>query len=103
MGAGFELNLDFGYPPVINDEFMAEVVRRCAGSVVGDGNVVEPPAAMVGEDFAFFQQKSKGCFFALGVGREGGASIHTSDFDFNEDVLLTGVETYCRICLDLLA
>ena len=103
MGADFELNLDFGYPPVINDEFMTEVVRRCAGNVVGEGNVVEPPAAMVGEDFAFFQQESKGCFLALGVGREGGASLHTSDFDFNEDVLPTGIETYCRICLELLS
>jgi amidohydrolase len=102
MGADFEFTLEFSYPPVINDDFVSDVVRRCAKKVVGESNVLAPPAAMVGEDFAFFQQKSKGCFFALGVGRENGASLHTSRFDFNEDVLMTGVETYCRVCLALL-
>jgi amidohydrolase len=51
---------------------------------------------------AFYLEKSKGCFFFLGVGREGCAPIHNPRFDFNEDVLLLGVETYCRIALDLL-
>ena len=102
MGADFELTLEFSYPPVINDEFMSHVVRGCAEKVVGETHILEPAAAMTGEDFSFFQHNSKGCFFALGVGRENGASLHTSRFDFNEDVLTTGVETYCRICLELL-
>ena len=57
---------------------------------------------MGGEDFSFFLQKSKGCFFAVGVGREGGAPVHNPCFDFNEDMLLVGVETFCRTALELL-
>jgi amidohydrolase len=103
MGAEFELKFEQGYPPTINDESMMEVVRRCAEQVVGKDRVVEPKPTMGGEDMAYYLQKSKGFFYALGVGREGGAPIHNPEFDFNEDVLLLGVETHCRIGLDLLA
>jgi amidohydrolase len=102
MGVDFELKYSPGYPVTINDESAAEVVRRCAAKVVGEDRVVEPPKTMGGEDFAFYAQKSKGCFFALGVGRESAAPVHNPKFDFNEDVLLLGTETHCRVGLELL-
>jgi amidohydrolase len=102
MGADFELKYSQGYPVTINDESAAEVVRRCAAKVVGEDRVVEPQKIMGGEDFAFYAQKSKACFFALGVGREGAAPVHNPKFDFNEDVLLLGVETHCQAGLELL-
>jgi amidohydrolase len=103
MGAGFELNFAKGYPPTINDDSMAEVVRQCARNVVGEDKVVEPDQTMGGEDMSFFLQKSKGCFYALGVGREEFAPVHNSRFNFNEEVLALGVETHCRAALDLLS
>ena len=102
MGAAYELKYSQGYPPLINDADMARVVAAAAAQVVGQENVIEPASTMGGEDMAFYLEKSKGCFFFLGVGRKGGASIHTSRFDFNEDVLPVGIETYCRVALDLL-
>jgi amidohydrolase len=57
---------------------------------------------MGGEDMSFFLERSKGCFFFLGVGRDGCAPLHNPRFDFNEEVLLTGVEIYCRAALKLL-
>lgn len=102
MGATYELKYSQGYPPLLNDEDMAQVVARCAEAVVGEENVIEPEPTLGGEDMAFYLEKSKGCFFFLGVGREGCAPIHNSKFDFNEDVLLLGVETYCRVAVDLL-
>jgi amidohydrolase len=102
MGARFELKFEFGYPPTINDPFMADLVRRCAEQVVGEDKVLEPEPTMGGEDMSFYLQKAKGCFFFLGVGRPGCAPIHNAGFDFNEDVLLLGVETYCRLALELL-
>jgi amidohydrolase len=103
MGARFELKIDFGYPPTINDPLMADLVRRCAQEVVGPGKIVEPEPTMGGEDMSYYLQKAKGCFFFLGVGRPGGAPLHNAKFDFNEDVLLLGVETFCRIAQELLA
>jgi amidohydrolase len=102
MGAEYELKYAQGYPPLLNDESMAEVVRKCARDVVGEEGVIEPEQTMGGEDMAFYLEKSKGCFFFLGVGREGCAPLHNPKFDFNEDVLLTGVETYCRVAFELL-
>jgi len=102
MGADYELKYTQGYPPLLNDESMAEVVRKCAADVVGEERVIEPEQTMGGEDMAFYLEKSKGCFFFLGVGREGCAPLHNPQFDLNEDVLLTGVETYCRVAFELL-
>ncbi|MFQ5484039.1 MAG: M20 family metallopeptidase [Desulfobacterales bacterium] len=102
MGADFELKFEPGYPATINDEWMAEVVQRCAEKTVGKGRVIDPGRTMGGEDFAFYLQKSKGCFFALGTGRKGCVSVHNPAFDFNEEVLLLGVETYCRVAQELL-
>jgi len=103
MGATYELKYSRLYPPTINDESMAAVVRRCTEEVVGKENVIEPELAMLGEDMAFYLEKSKGCFFFLGVGREGCVPLHNPKFDFNEHVLLLGVETYCRVAMELLA
>jgi len=103
MGADYELKYSQGYPPLVNDEWMTEVVRQCAVEAVGEEKVVEPEPTMGGEDMAFFLEKAKGCFYFLGVGREGGFPLHNSRFTFNERVLLTGVEMYCRIAFHLLA
>ena len=95
MGTDFELKYSQGYPATINDDAMAQVVRCCAEKVVGEDKVVIPERTMGGEDFAFYLQRSKGCFFALGVGREGDAPVHNPKFDFNENMLPVGVETFC--------
>ncbi len=102
MGADYELKYAQGYPPLLNDESMAEVVSRCAGDVVGKKRVIEPEATMGGEDMAFYLERSKGCYFFLGVGRQGCAPIHNPKFDLNEEVLLIGAETYCRVAFELL-
>ena len=102
MGADFEMKFSKGYPPTINDDSMAEVVRRCAQKVAGKDKVVEPERSMGGEDMSYFLQRSKGCFYALGVGRQEFTPLHNSRFDLNENVLALGVETHCRIALDLL-
>jgi amidohydrolase len=102
MGSDYELSYSQGYPVTINDESMAEIVRRCAAKVVGEDRVVVPQKTMGGEDFAYYLQRSQGCYFALGVGREGAAAVHHPSFDFNEDVMLLGVETHCRFGIDLL-
>ena len=102
MGVDFVLKYSQGYPVTINDESAAEVVRRCAEKVVGEDRVVMPQKTMGGEDFAFYLQKSKGCFFALGVGREGAVPVHNQQFDFNEDILSLGMQTHCQVGLELL-
>ena len=102
MGARFELHFEFGYPPTINDASMADLVRRCAVEIVGADKVFEPEPTMGGEDMSYFLQKAKGCYFFLGVSRPDCAPLHNPRFDFNEELLLLGVEAYCRIAQELL-
>jgi amidohydrolase len=103
MGAGYELNYVRGYPPTVNDAGVAETVRRAATAVVGAERVEVPELTMGGEDMSFFLQRAPGCFYCLGVGRPGGAPLHNSRFDFREELMLLGVETHCRVALELLA
>jgi amidohydrolase len=102
MGASYELDYQPGYPVTVNDDGMAARVKEYAESTVGPDKVVVPEKTMGGEDMSYFLEQSRGCFYFLGVGREGCAPVHNPHFDFNEDVLLTGVEIYCRAALDLL-
>ena len=102
MGADYELKYTQGYPPLVNDTWMSDLVRQCAVEMAGEEKVVEPEPTMGGEDMAFFLEKAKGCFYFLGVGREGCAPLHSPNFDFNERVMMSGVELYCRIAFRLL-
>jgi len=102
MGATYELNYQPGYPVTTNDPWMAGEVREIAGGIVGTENVVEPEPTMGGEDMSFYLDRSQGCFFFLGVGHEGCAPLHNPRFDFNEEVLCTGVEMYSRAAIRLL-
>ena len=102
MGATYALNYQPGYPVTSNDPWMAGEITTIAAEVVGTENVVVPEPTMGGEDISFFLDRSRGCFIFIGVGRDGGAPLHNPRFDFNEEMLLTGVEIYCRAASRLL-
>jgi amidohydrolase len=102
MGASYDLDYQPGYPVTANDVWMADVIKAIAESVVGKENVIVPEPTMGGEDISFFLERSQGCFFFLGVGHGECAPLHNPHFTFNEEVLLTGVEIYCRAAIKLL-
>jgi len=103
MGAGYENRFEAGYPPTVNDVEMAVRMERIAADVVGAEKVVVPEKTLGGEDMAYFLEKAPGCFFCLGAGSDNYAGIHNPRFGFNEDILIDGVEMYCRSALSLLA
>ena len=103
MGADVEMTYTQGYPVTVNDADMTDLVKKCAEKVVGPDNILTPRKTMGGEDFSFFLREAQGAYFALGTGYEGGASVHNPAFDFNEGILLTGVETFCRIAIKLMS
>lgn len=102
MGASFSADYFQGYPPLVNDAGMAERLKPIASAVVGEDKVVVPERTLGGEDMAYFLERAKGCFFCLGAGNAAHAGIHSPRFGFNEDILINGVEMYCRAALDLL-
>ena len=94
-GATIRLERKVYYPVVRNPR---QLVERLYGVLdeMEDTELVEP--VMAAEDFAEYQKRVPGVFFFLGVrGGRGGAPLHSADFDFDEDVLLTGAEVYRRL------
>ncbi len=102
MGASYEFKFFPGYPPLINNPGMVDLMKKSMLKVVTEERIMEPEPTMGGEDMAFFLEQSKGCFFFIGTGFDGCAPLHNSKFDFDESVLLSGVETFVRFTLDLL-
>ena len=93
-GASFELNRLMHYPCVDNPRRLVEDFYRYVS--MADVVLVDP--SMAAEDFACYQQEIPGLFLFLGVG--GGKNtqpLHNSQFDFDEDTLLVGVEVYGRL------
>ena len=102
MGASYKFKFTPGYPPLENDPDLVELMKKSMLKVVTQDRIKEQESTMGGEDMSFVFEKSKGCYFFIGSGFEGCAPLHNSKFDFDESLLLPGVETLVRFALDLL-
>jgi hippurate hydrolase len=94
-----------GYPPVINDAAVSEIVRNAARKIVGEDGVLGLPLpSMGGEDFSFYLKEIPGCFVRFGAKKKGleNAAAHSSYFDFDEDVLPIGARLMAQAAFDYL-
>lgn len=88
--------IDIVYPPVINDK---ELYKKFVDTMK-DMNYIEHEALTISEDFAYYQKEVPGIFMLLGTRSEEKGFIHplhSCHFNFDEKVLLKGVEAYARI------
>ena len=92
FGARATLNYERVYPPTINHDADAEFAAQVAESLIGPDNVVRNlDPSMGAEDFSFMLEAKPGAFARLGQGgAAGGAFLHSSKYDFNDDVLPLG-------------
>ncbi len=100
QGASYELNYAPLYPPVINDQQIAELVQSVAETVVETPMDVIPNCqTMAAEDISYFLQAVPGCYFFLGsANAEKNLTYphHHPCFNFDETVLGMGVEIFVR-------
>lgn len=88
--------IDIVYPPVINDK---ELYKKFV-ETMKDMNYVEHEALTISEDFAYYQKEVPGIFMLLGTRSEEKGFVHplhSCHFNFDEKVLLKGVEAFARI------
>jgi len=102
-----EVNVTFirGYPGIVNDEQMTDLVRTAAVEAVGGDNVIESPVGMGGEDFAYFSLERPGCFFNVGTRNdERGITWghHHPRFDVEEEGFAAGISTMANTVLKYL-
>ncbi|WP_149746724.1 M20 aminoacylase family protein [Rhizobium sp. RU35A] len=98
-GMGVTITYERGYEPTINHKAETDFVRRLAGRVVGDSNVIDLARPSMGsEDFAFMLAERPGTYFLLGTGKtDNDPPLHHPRFDFNDDALPIGVSMWVEI------
>lgn len=74
-----------------------ELAVNAAARVVGKENVLtQELPAMGSEDYAFYMQKTKGCFVWVGNGVNSPV-IHNSKYDFNDTAILVGSSVFVEL------
>lgn len=86
-------------PATINSEGPAKVAALAASDVVGAGNTLTTLAPSMGcEDFAHMLSVKQGCYVWIGNGPgEGGCTLHSALFDFNDDIVGLGVSYWTAL------
>ena len=89
---------------VINHEAPVNAVISAAKQQ-GLAAIADRPAMSFSEDFAHFTNQVPGCFLLLGNGETGAHAkpLHASDYDFNDDLLVTGARLWAGLVRQQLA
>ena len=83
-----------GYPSMVNaeteTEYAAEVARRVSGR-----EVLEAPAIMGGEDFAYMLEACPGAYIQIGNGDT--ADVHHPHYNFNDEAIPSGASYWAEL------
>ena len=93
FGCTVKIDINSGYPAVLNPGALYDRVRQC----VDFRELAEP--CMTAEDFSFYQRRLPALFFFLGTGDS--PALHTSNFDFDETIMEKGVDFFFRLATTL--
>lgn len=81
------------FPDTVNDDACIDRVRAVANRL--GLSIDEMPAARRGsDDFGWFTKVVPGAYFHIG---NGGSSLHTQDYEFNDEILETAVSVMLRL------
>ncbi|HRJ49516.1 MAG TPA: amidohydrolase, partial [Phycisphaerales bacterium] len=92
------------YPVTCNDPRATEYFFDIVRAALGPGRVVETDQpTMGGEDFSYYGNRVRSCFFFLGLRPPGAPadhpSLHQPEFDFDDRALPVGVEVMVSLAL----
>jgi amidohydrolase len=97
-GAEYELDYQFGYQPVVNDERATALVR----DTIDPDALTDLAPIMGGDDFSAYLAEVPGCYAFIGAGDEdAGATYphHHPKFRIDERALGTGVRMHVDVAL----
>lgn len=102
LGGDYELRWQHGYPCMVNDPHVSQVIENVSGEFFGVEAVQPFVPMMGGEDFSYMQEVAPGAMFMLGVqiGEEH-RPHHSPIFDIDESPFYRGAavlaESACRL------
>ena len=105
LGVVAEVDYQEGYPVLVNTDaetaFAAEVATELLGP---DRVLLDRPAVMGSEDFAFMLEHRPGCYLFLGNGDGAGSCmVHNPGYDFNDAAMETGAAYWSLLVQRFLA
>ncbi|MCF8183780.1 MAG: amidohydrolase [Polynucleobacter sp.] len=107
--ATYQVSIDLryqrGYPPTINAPGPTRIAGEAAREVAGEAKAMtQLPPSMGAEDFAYMAQVVPACYVWLGNGPgEGGCMLHSPHYDFNDEIIATGIRYWVRLAQRALA
>jgi hippurate hydrolase len=100
-GATSTVSYTHEFEPTVNDAEATALALAAARLTVPEDQVdADCPPFMASEDFGAFGRVVPSCFAMLGNGVDvgaGGTPLHSHDYDFNDEVLETGVGYYVNL------
>ncbi len=106
FAVAFEMKIDceiqVGVPFVQNDKSLTERVRKSSIEYLGEENVLELPAQLTAEDFAFYSHVIPSCFYWLGVRNEElgiVSGLHTPTMNIDERALEIGSGLFAYLAI----
>jgi amidohydrolase len=102
-----DYEMDWGAPPVVNDDAMAKLAGDAAKKALGAEHVITevPSPNMGGEDFAYYLEQKPGAFMFLSSAnpaKNTNIPHHNPKFDLDEDVFYKGSAVFVAIVEDFL-
>ena len=102
-GVKATLRYSRGYPATVNDPEEAARCRLAAESI-GAPVLSGIRPSMGAEDFSMFAQHRPACYGWIGNGPgEGGCTLHSPYYDFNDEVIATGIRYWTALSEGVLA
>lgn len=106
MRADCEVQYDYKYPPVINDEKFTRFFVNVAKKVIDEDDIYEMKyPVMGGEDMAYFLEKAPGTLFFLSNPKEIDGVMyphHNPKFDIDESLFYKGTSLFVQTVFDFL-
>ncbi len=90
MGGEAEVRIIESYPGIVNDDEKTAYIENCAREILGRENVaVGTLPLMTTEDFGYYLDEAKGCFYHVGCECE--QCLHSEYFNPDESAILTSM------------
>ncbi len=90
MGGKADVRIIESYPGIVNDNSSAEYIEKTARDILGTDNVaVLSEPFMTTEDFGYYLDKAKGCFYHIGC--QSDYPLHSDKFCPDEKAILTAM------------
>lgn len=101
---GASIVFNDGSPATINKPAQAAMVKTAAHATVGEANTIwNADPELTAEDFGFMLAQKEGCYFWVGQGDPDNQNsphnkpLHNNEYDFNDDAIAIGAETFVNL------